>query len=364
MTAALLALALVLQDPPPVDMKKVDYAVERGGRYLLLQVSKGVPDVKHPTHPQMGLEELAAYALLHTGLDLARERRFQEALDRIVAKELKWTYQTSLAALTLEALDKTKYQWRLAQCAQFLVDNECVNGQWSYGAPIKFPEGIPKGPPAEGTPGGSATVAAIKIVRRGKGPPKGDNSNAQYAALGLRACSTSGLQIPDEAFSLAAKWWEKCQNKDGGWGYSDDGQIGDPSHGSMTAGGASSLIICRHLLNQDFEKYAPVKRALDWVGANFTVLENPNYARPYQWHHYWLYAVERAGILYGTEKIGDHAWYPEGVEFLLKAQQKDGSWVSEKGGYVSPGGEVADTAFAILFLRRATKPLPKVITGK
>jgi hypothetical protein len=28
------------------------------------------------------------------------------------------------------------------------------------------------------------------------------------------------------------------------------------------------------------------------------------------------------------------------------------------------GGAAADTAFAILFLRRATKPLPKVITGK
>ena len=219
------------------------------------------------------------------------------------------------------------------------------------------------GPPKDG---GTGTVAAVKITRRGKGPKRGDNSNAQYAALGLRACASGGIQIPEDVFSLAAKWWEKNQGKDGGWGYSDQGQVGDPSHGSMTAGGVSSLIILRNLLRQDTTNFAGIKKALGWMGDNFTITENPNYGeRTYQWHHYWLYAIERAGILGGTEKLGDHWWYSEGVDHLIKAQdQKFGSWLSERQGMESVGGAAADTAFAILFLRRATKPLPKVATGK
>jgi hypothetical protein len=108
-------------------------------------------------------------------------------------------------------------------------------------------------------------VAAIKIAKRGKGPDRGDNSNAQYAALGLRACASAGLQLPDEVFTAAAKWWEKNQGKDGGWGYSDAGQVGDPSYGSMTAGGVASLIILRNLLRQETEKFAPIKKAMDWM---------------------------------------------------------------------------------------------------
>ena len=77
------------------------------------------------------------------------------------------------------------------------------------------------------------------------------------------------------------------------------------------------------------------------------------------WHLYWLYAVERVGILLGTEFLGRHEWYPEGAKFLLESQGADGSWKGQ-----SIGGAVADTCFALLFLRRATKPLPKVATGK
>ena len=363
MIAAVLVLGLVLQqeEPPKVSQRAVDYAVERGGQFLLGELARPI-EGKFADLVKMGRDELILYALAHVGVDFSARRAYGDALDEILKKELKHTYQASLTALALEAIDKMKYQWRLAQCAQFLVDNQCVNGQWSYGKPIRYPDTLPRG--SSDAPAGG-TVTAIKITKRGKGPERGDNSNAQYAALGLRACASAGIQLPDEVFSAGAKWWEKNQGKDGGWGYADAGQTGDPSHGSMTAGGVASLIIFRHLLRQDTVKHPPIKKGLEWIGSNFSVTENSNYARPYQWHHYWLYGIERAGILGGTEKLGDHWWYSEGADHLLKAQnQKDGSWISEQNGMESVGGAVADTAFAILFLRRATKPLPKVATGK
>jgi hypothetical protein len=67
---------------------------------------------------------------------------------------------------------------------------------------------------------------------------------------------------------------------------------------------------------------------------------------------YYLYALERAGMLTGVEKIGSHDWYAEGAKYLLDHQRADGSW---------PGGEeeeaVWNTCFAILFLKRSTRPL-------
>jgi hypothetical protein len=53
--------------------------------------------------------------------------------------------------------------------------------------------------------------------------------------------------------------------------------------------------------------------------------------------------------------MGIHDWYARGARAILGAQQADGSW---------PGGQpVPDTCFAVLFLRRATRPLVDVETG-
>ena len=81
---------------------------------------------------------------------------------------------------------------------------------------------------------------------------------------------------------------------------------------------------------------------------------------PKRQHFYYLYALERAGILYGTEHFGGRAWYAEGAKFLLETQKPDGSW--RESDYAGVAPETWDTCFAILFLRRATKPLIDVAT--
>jgi hypothetical protein len=121
----------------------------------------------------------------------------------------------------------------------------------------------------------------------------------------------------------------------------------------MSAGAVGSLAIYDYILKEDWRKDKAVASGLEWMANHFTVTENPG--GPSEHHYYYLYALERTGILYGTETIGFHEWYPEGAKVLLAAQHDDGTWGSGRGG-----PEVIDTCFAILFLRRATKPLQDV----
>jgi hypothetical protein len=71
----------------------------------------------------------------------------------------------------------------------------------------------------------------------------------------------------------------------------------------------------------------------------------------------FTYSLERTGVLYGTEAFGPHEWYPEGATLLLKAQGANGSWQHKDR-------VVWDTCFAILFLRRATRPLVESVDSK
>ena len=46
-------------------------------------------------------------------------------------------------------------------------------------------------------------VRKIPVRRTRDGIAGGDNSNSQYAALGLRACAEAGILIPKEVFTQA-----------------------------------------------------------------------------------------------------------------------------------------------------------------
>lgn len=54
--------------------------------------------------------------------------------------------------------------------------------------------------------------------------------------------------------------------------------------------------------------------------------------------YYFLWSLERVGVVYGLELIGGVDWYARGADDLVKAQREDG-W-----------GDVVDTSFAVLFL--------------
>ena len=74
---------------------------------------------------------------------------------------------------------------------------------------------------------------------------------------------------------------------------------------------------------------------------------------------YFLWTLERCGVLFNRRQIAGKDWYPWGSELLLVNQNPDGTWTA--GDY--PGSmPIADTCFALLFLKRAN--LAKDLTKK
>ncbi len=393
LTLALVARTLPAQpNPPEVDQKRVDQAIERGARFLKQQVTG--------FGARENTSELVVYTLLHAGVPindpvLAQGLAWVKSLDveRLSFKDK--TYRVAVAAMVLEAITPELHQRKLAQFGYFLVSNQCENGQWSYGENVVLPESlvaIETGPPRPGA-GKTRPLIPIRCPRR-IGPPEGDFSNTQFALLGLRACALAGFDIPAETWKLAERILEQGQHPDGGWGYKANtklrmtgpegkgtapggrggkgpaGVLGpDPeeSYGSMTCSGVCGLVICKYYLHEDRKNDRRILKGLDWLAERFTVESNPRSAknpksalgpRGMQWHYYYLYALERTGLLCETERMGTHAWYPEGAELLLDQQYPNGGWESDQGRYVE------DTCFAILFLRRATKPVEPTRTTK
>ncbi|MBI4833447.1 MAG: terpene cyclase/mutase family protein [Planctomycetes bacterium] len=356
------------QARPKIDQQKVDGAIRKGVAFLVknTNITFDLTDYKKVTR-KFRPEELILYTIVHAG---AEEADIDKLLEKVLSNELDFTYHVALRAMTLEAIDMVKYQDEIKNCAQFLIDNQCANGQWSYGEKTvleKPPEkdskaqvtGTPDdskkkpAPKKKGKDGDYAdSVKKVAIKQKRKGPPAGDNSNSQYAALGLRACMQSGIIIPDDILKKALQWWRSSQTTDGGWHYAADGSAGQSAYGAMTAGGLGCLCIYDFYLKESKDKDKCIPKAVDWLAKNFTVTEHAKYLDTKKHHYYYLYALERAGILANTELFGNNEWYATGAEYLLKEQGENGSWMSNP----------IDTCFAVLFLRRATKPLKAVIT--
>jgi hypothetical protein len=211
----------------------------------------------------------------------------------------------------------------------------------------------------------------LKKTRDGVESQRTDNSNSQYGALGIRACHDAGIVFPKETIEQCRKYWVDTQRNDTktkgvasggkqafGWCYSEGDPCGKngPAYGSMTAGAVGALCIYDYILGKSWKSDKAVNDGLAWLEVNYSVTQNigPCEIAPVDdgWLYYYLYALERAGLLYDTTFIGKHDWYLDGYKVLLSAQKGDGSW--DKSHFIKP---TWDTCFAILFLKRSTRPL-------
>lgn len=331
-----------------VDKAAVESAINKGCDWLKTKVSDLEKQlVMHPWGSREA--ELVLLTLVHGGLDES-DAAVATLTKMVTETPLRHTYPVALQAMALAKLDPVKYKKRLAECGQFLLDNQCKNGQWSYGeeVPSSFTNQIiDTGGTSKPRP--KTEIKETIILKKNRdGPPSGDNSNSQYAALGIRACTEAGVIFPKDTVKKALDWWEGCQVSDGGWGYSK----GDTSYGSMTTAGICSTSIYVWLMGLDWKKNENVQRGVKWLADHFKIEENPN--RQTAWLYYYIYSIERTGMLYGTETFDKHKWYEEGAPWLVGKQSADGSW----------NNGIQDTCFAILFLRRSTKPLKIIETGK
>lgn len=285
-----------------VSQDAIDAAIQRGIAFLL---ERQGPDGGWQA-PRAGVTALAAYALLKSGIDPGHAA-VQRAFMRLGFDEPQHTYDVACMIMALAATDTVNEAGWIQDLADRLVSWQEPQG-WGY-------------------PGG------------------GDLSNTQYAALGLRAAALSGAEVPERVWHDLAKSLERYSDKEGGYGY----RGGRGSSGSMTCAGLGTLAICDAMLTRlgkitrrQMGGFAERKEnSAEWLAKHFTVTRNPG---GNGWLFYYLYGLERVGALAGLRTIGEHDWYAEGAAFLVRSQGSEGAWASN----------VNDTAFALLFLSRAT----------
>ena len=228
-----------------------------------------------------------------------------------------------------------------------------------------------------------------------------DLSNTQYGILGLHAAARYGLFSPthpkfkviwnhiltlvlenqctsNKKINVANIFLQKknakagesvvmAQVKVGGWPYqiktygskknlkNETNESAQVSH-SMTCTGIASLAIAMQYLekakalkpvDQQVSQLA-ILQGLAWLQENYSIWNS--YGIGTQHYYYYLYALERAGIIANFKYIGQRDWYREGAFALCVQQSSRGNWSSSTFG----SGDEVHTAFAVLFLKRAT----------
>ena len=174
-----------------------------------------------------------------------------------------------------------------------------------------------------------------------------DNSNSQYALLGLLAGRQAGIKIVQKDWEEIQQFYVDTQVKVGdmgGWPYRPD-SVGTPSH-TMTLAGLAGLYITgleqnigKQQLDENTGKAAKcgiydeneaVGRAMRWLDKHFNF--HATFDGKADFSFYNIYGIERVGRLSGQRFLGKHDWYRDGCEQLcgikpsaLK-QQVDGSW--------------------------------------
>ncbi|WP_145113080.1 hypothetical protein [Botrimarina mediterranea] len=223
------------------------------------------------------------------------------------------------------------------------------------------------------------------------GEQVGDTSQTQYVALAMWQAHRAGVSLDDDQVKGLMSWLNKTQAPDGGWGYHGvvpDGGKREAQAGvtpTLTAAAMASLMIgadLHGLLNAGSMSVAagtgnggelpPSLRfskdrvssakplspsGVDWkeVTKSFELGEQWMNEAPFNsagaFPFYYLYALERYhsfNELRSGESELEPEWYEQGVDYLEGSQIKPGQW---NNGCGAP----ADTAFAVLFLMRATQ---------
>ncbi|MBI4713290.1 MAG: hypothetical protein HY762_08345 [Planctomycetes bacterium] len=284
----------------------VNAAIERGVAYLK---SKPITNATKEL-------ELVALTLRHCDIK-PNDPVFKDLLNKALSKSLSQTYNVSVKAMLLESVDRLKYQSEIAECAQALVNWQSTEGCWDYNVSYKKDKDLKpvktKGRPQlievitdkEGTAAKTDKPKELESgyeVKRNnpKRPSGGDNSNTQFALLGLRAAARSGVTIPKETWADAAQWLTRVQSGDGGWTYTTPQE--GVAYGSMTCAAVCGLAIAKCYLEQDFKNDRAIRRGIDWLSKNLQYDTNPNVKNSVMkdwgpWHYYWVYGVERVAAV-------------------------------------------------------------------
>jgi hypothetical protein len=359
---------------------KIDNAIANGVWYLKDHAfsagagGQGVPglDLKRDA---VGLAMLPALTLLECGVppgDPVVQMTATFVRQRIVRSDLGCSvYQRSLAILFLDRLGDKKDEEIIRYLALCLIAGQHpTEGAWQYDCP---------------TLDRNRTAQLLKLLKDRRQSLESwrkvalrdnqfdiggwDNSNTQFAVLALWVAQRHGVPIARTS-QLVETHFRRTQlsdipdplgknlTLDGSWFY--DYHRNSSGWPSMTCSGLLALAVAHGVADPAMvQKVKPkedtaIQRGLAMLARE---IERPDDSRPHD--YYFLWSLERVGVLYNLPKIGGKDWYAWGRKELLAKQQDDGSW---RGGTSWGGNNIVDTCFALLFLKQAN--LAQDLTSK
>lgn len=333
--------------PPAVSEGRIAAAVIRGARALrrdLLEDGRCIWSADPDGHWAVGATALAVLALRaagdprdHPAIEAALRKTLlvpgtggPPALPEIRDRGYE-TYCLALLAIALADLDPKAYRIPLAALHRRLVTGMQPQGQWSYQC-------------RGGTDGQAA------------GTP--DNSNTQYAVLALRALARAGFPTPPEVWRAVADFVERTADGDGDVRYRPGQDHGGKKIAMLSAGIGTLSICLEALLGPDAPARIQESKLLRTARATLgRALLESGFGRE---DLYSIFGVERACVLTATREFRSARrsfdWYAEGARDLLARQDPAGHWGFHEGRRMagSSYGPAVDTAYAILFLTKAT----------
>jgi squalene-hopene/tetraprenyl-beta-curcumene cyclase len=167
----------------------------------------------------------------------------------------------------------------------------------------------------------------------------------------------------DSEFNTAA--WAK-KNNDGSFVYtganggenriSADTKGDMRGYGSMTYAGIKSLIYCG--IGKDDPR---LKKALEWIGKNYTLDANPGMpeANSQRGLYYYYHTFAKCMDALGEDTFIDakgvkHDWRAELQAAIVKRQQPDGSWTNGTANWME-ADPALDTGYALMALSYCQK---------
>jgi hypothetical protein len=438
-----LCMLLVLTPSRAADEETIQRAIDRGVAYLKgAQGQDGKWANEASEGGSIGATALCALTLLECGVPPS-DAKIQKAAAAVreAAVTVDRTYSIALSIMFLDRLGEPVDVTLIESLTMRLMAGQDSGqaGGWSYTCPVSqadearlrtalaqqsqlstAPKPAEGSKPAEGTKprdfkdlppqiqaqwnavnGGGGGGAVI-------GGAAGDNSNTQFATLGLWVGRRQGIPV-EKALAKVENRFRTTQMKDGGWGYTPPpagiGAVGlmpgmNGSTPSMTCAGLIGLAagygVGTETALRTAGRGADLQKVLEKLpdpgndpsikaGLKFVanLIDNPavynpqtgqlgggppagvgpgpavgsppglgtaglGLGSPQRTPHYFLWSVERIAVCYGLETIEGKDWYRWGCGVLLPQQSGEGSW-----GGDSPGIGFADTCFALLFLKRA-----------
>ncbi|HEV3386276.1 MAG TPA: hypothetical protein VG097_15755, partial [Gemmata sp.] len=388
--------------------KEIDNAIQLGTSYLKDQYKNATPKQLVNAPNGIGAAALAGLALLECGTPQNDPGiRTITSVVRDASFTATQTYHIALSILYLDKLGDPTDVPLIQMLGVRLLAGQDTNGGWTYECiesvlPLEERElrrsllsadlnTGNKQPSAGGAknPAPAKAIAASKLnpeVERYQGRLAAvrirarivDNSNTQFGILGLWVARKHGVPV-EAAFDSVEKRFLASQTSTGGWPYAGS-STGSPS---MTCAGLLALATSigrkeeKRLQGEDAKpgsipkvgtidtskqpsdsRMSAVQKGLSALasaiagnGPGAGRVKGPRMlvsgASLGDRDLYFMWSVERVGVIFGLDKIGGIDWYDVGAEDLIAAQNISGSW--GRGGR---GAEV-DTAFALLFLVRS-----------